>query len=91
MKKIGSLMAANGKYQKDGQEKTSWFRCGTLFENNGKYVVKLDGVPVGTQFEGWLQVFPDKPPHEAAGDTHRQQARSTAGLSPDRYEEGPPW
>jgi hypothetical protein len=30
-------------------------------EGNGKFKVKLDAVPVGKEFEGWLQCFDIEP------------------------------
>ena len=68
MKKLGSIMAATGKYTgRDGQEKTSWTRCGALFEKEpGKYTVKWEATPAGNQWEGWCPVFEDKPKSSAA-------------------------
>jgi len=63
MRKLGSIMAGTGKYTaKDGQEKTSWTKCGSLFEKEpGKYTIKWDATPAGNQWEGWCPVFEDKP------------------------------
>jgi hypothetical protein len=62
MKKLGNLTVANGTYQIDGQEKTRWLRIGVLFQkDSGAYSIKLDAVPVGQEFDGWVQVFEDKP------------------------------
>ena len=57
-KKIGRITADVGHYQgQDGQEKTRWATCGTVFENNGKLSVKLETFPVGPEWSGWLRIF----------------------------------
>lgn len=62
MKKIGNLVASGGKYNKNGQEKTRWLNCGALFvRDDGSMTAKLESLPLGKDFEGWLNVFEDKP------------------------------
>lgn len=59
-RKIGRIVADVNKYQgQDGQEKTQWMNCGTVFENNGKLSAKMDGVPVSPDWSGWLRIFLD--------------------------------
>lgn len=36
------LMVANGKYTKDGQEKTNWQQVGVILESNGKEFMLID-------------------------------------------------
>ena len=58
MKKVKRLVGSAGTYTVDGQEKTRWFPMGTLFKkDDGNLVIKLDGVPVGPDFSGWVQLF----------------------------------
>jgi hypothetical protein len=59
-KVIGDLCAPNGKYIKDGEEKTRWLKCGIVLETDNGMRVKLECVPVGTDFEGWFSVFEKK-------------------------------
>ena len=35
-------MVANGKYTKDGQEKTNWQQVGVILESNGKEFMLID-------------------------------------------------
>ena len=58
MKKVKRLVAGNGTYTVDGQEKTRWFPIGTMFKkDDGNFTIKLDGVPLGTDFNGWVNLF----------------------------------
>ena len=47
------------KYGDVNDPKTSWKRCGSLFVNDedGRMSIKLDMIPVGSHFQGWLSVF----------------------------------
>ena len=60
-RKIGDLMAPNGKYITDGEEKTRWIKCGVMLETDKGPRIKLEALPVGGEFDGWLSVFEDKP------------------------------
>ena len=58
MKKVKRLVGGAGTYTVDGQEKTRWFPMGTLFKkDSGDLVIKLDGIPLGTDFNGWVNLF----------------------------------
>lgn len=52
-------MASNGEYQKDGETKKRWQRVGTLFKDDqdGRISIKLDSIPVGPEWSGWLAAF----------------------------------
>lgn len=77
-KVIGDVMFPNGKYIKDGQEKTRWLRCGMLMETDKGMRIKLDCIPVVTEPSGmWFSVFEkdDAPPQQQsapAPQTHHQ-------------------
>ena len=59
-RKIGKITADVGSYQgQDGQEKTRWSYCGTMFENNGKLSCKMETFPVGPDWSGWFRIFLD--------------------------------
>ncbi len=65
MKKLGNLVAAVGEYEKNGETKTQWKRCGALFQrDDGSYSVKQDAVPVSENWNGWFNVFSDEPKQE---------------------------
>lgn len=68
MQKIKNAVAACGKYiNAQGEEKTSWVRCGSLFnKGNNEFVLKLDAVPTG-EFDGWINFF-DLPDSNNIGD-----------------------
>ena len=54
-KKKYNLIAKTGEYELNGEKKARWFTCGGVFENeNGQLSVKIDGIPVGTDWNGWL-------------------------------------
>ena len=65
MKVIRKLMVPNGEYKdrNTGETKTSWLQVGVLQHDDDadRYKVKLDCVPVGKDFEGWLQCFEVEP------------------------------
>ena len=71
MKVIKNLMVPNGEYtDKSGETKTSWLKVGVLQHDGGdKYKVKLDRIPVGKMFEGWIQCFDPEPrkPQQGGG------------------------
>jgi hypothetical protein len=38
------------KYERNGEQKTEWIKCGLLFiKGDGKYSVKLQAIPMGVQ------------------------------------------
>jgi hypothetical protein len=59
MKRIKKAVASVGKYtNRDGQEKTRYHNVGTLFKReDGSVCLKLDAVPVGPDFEGWINFY----------------------------------
>ena len=66
--KVYDLLAPNGEYTgQDGQQKTRWLNCGTIFRNDttGFLSLKLDTVPVGNSFEGWFQLREPMPKQQS--------------------------
>jgi hypothetical protein len=59
-RKVGDLMVPNGKYIKEGEEKTSWLKCGVMLETDKGTRIKLDCVPTAADWDGWMSVFADK-------------------------------
>lgn len=58
MQKWKRIVAANGKYLSDGQEKTRWITVGTAFIDDSQNVkLKLDAMPIGQDWSGWLNLF----------------------------------
>lgn len=91
------VTASVGKYTKDGEEKTRYLRCGSVFENEkGHLSVKLDCVPVGQEWSGWFSLFEpreqgqDRTPQDAYRKREPYQARDNGGGDgPDDSDEIP--
>jgi hypothetical protein len=55
------LSVKTGEYQdrQTGQTKGRWLRIGTAFQHDdGGISIKLDCVPVGQDWDGWVSMFP---------------------------------
>lgn len=73
MARLYELKYPAGTYtDKDGAEKTRWLSCGSFIETgNGKKKVRLDAIP--TEFNGWLEAFEPRQPHEQAAAASAKQ------------------
>lgn len=62
-KKKYDAVATVGSYKdNNGNEKKRYVNVGTVFENDkGQLSFKLDAVPVGPEFSGWISFFDPKP------------------------------
>tara|TARA_R110000744_G_scaffold21250_4_gene55187 strand:+ start:2139 stop:2387 length:249 start_codon:yes stop_codon:yes gene_type:complete len=60
------VVAKTGTYTNHaGEEKSSWLKCGAVFEgDSGQLSLKIDAVPVGSDWNGWFSLFPPKPKGE---------------------------
>jgi len=58
-RKIKDLVATIGEYTaKDGEIKKRYLKCGAMFENDeGNQSIKIDGLPVGSEWSGWLSLY----------------------------------
>ena len=72
MKQFKKVVASNGKYtDANGQEKNRYITVGRAFLRDDKSVcIKLDSMPVGPDFNGWLNLYDL--------DEDRQQAPAAA-------------
>lgn len=86
--KVGDLMAPNGKFIKDGEEKTRWLRCGVLLQTDKGLRIKLDCVPV-TEWDGWLSVFEEREGDRQGSTEKRAPAASESVPSGDPSDELP--
>ena len=51
------LVAKVGEYESNGEKKARWFTCGAVFENEkGQLSAKINGLPVGSEWNGWLNL-----------------------------------
>lgn len=59
MKRIKKAVATVGKYtDRNGQEKNRYLTVGGMFKrDDGSVCMKLDTVPVGPDFNGWISFY----------------------------------
>lgn len=60
MKKVYDAVASTGKYtdRNTGVEKNRYLTVGAVFVNDeGKYSLKLESLPVGPAFNGWINFY----------------------------------
>lgn len=84
MKKIKKAVATVGKYtDRNGQEKTRYLTVGGLFKReDGSACMKLDTVPVGPDFNGWINFY-DLDDQEQKPQQAPQQQPDPAGIDDD--------
>jgi len=77
MNKIGDIVATVGKYtDNQGNEKKRYLKCGSAFQDDqGRISMKMDGMPVGQEWSGWLSVYPNDRDRQ-----HGQRADSSPGF-----------
>jgi hypothetical protein len=80
---VGKLMAPGGKYIKNGEEKTSWIRCGVLLQTDNGFRVKIESIPLGIEPGGlWLSVFEDQEKPQGQGQGSAPTTRSQPSQEP---------
>jgi hypothetical protein len=72
---IGDIKCPNGTYIKDGEEKTSWLRCGVLLNTDKGYRIKLDCLPMNPG-DGWFSVFPREDRNDGYTSTSKSSEQS---------------
>ena len=84
------MMVANGSYEKDGQQKTSWMKVGRVMEKKaGGFVIKMDCIPTSVQdmdgktvaWDGWVQLFEPRPKDSQPQQSAPQQSAPSAEFS----------
>jgi hypothetical protein len=86
-KVIGKITCPNGKYFKEGEEKTRWLNCGILLHNGDQdehgqptpegYRIKLDCLPAGiAPGEAWFSVYPQDQPRGSAPKPAQNRSES---------------
>lgn len=73
-------VATVGTYKDaSGQERKRYANVGTVFENeDGRLSLKLDTVPVGPGWSGYIQFFDPKPRDSQHGDRQHPPAEPSA-------------
>ena len=80
-KVVGKIMAATGKYIKEGEEKTSWTKCGVLMETDKGFRVKIDVVPLGG--DGWFAVFDIEDQPQSQGSANKPAPAPSGAVGDD--------
>jgi hypothetical protein len=71
--KIKNLVASNGTYRNAaGEEKSRWLTVGSMFQDGNKTTIKIDSIPAGNLWNGWLSIV-DLP--EGDGQPRQGQQR----------------
>ena len=64
MAKKYDVVAGIGEYQdRDGNTKVRWLNCGSVFQTEKGFSLKLDCVPVGG--DGWFKLFEPRKKEQA--------------------------
>lgn len=72
---IGDIMYPNGVYIKEGEEKTSWLKCGAVFRSDsGQLSLKMEAVPTVWESGQWFRVFDKREQDKPSGGGYRKPA-----------------
>lgn len=72
LRPYAKLMYKSRTYKdKDGKEKGVWLQVGTLFSSphGSNMTVKMDAIPAGNEWTGWLGVFKIEQSDNAEGNS----------------------
>jgi len=85
MKQFKKVVASNGKYtDANGNEKNRYITVGRAFLRDDKSVcIKIDSMPVGPEFSGWLNLYDL--------DEERQAVAATAPAPAAKVDEDLPF
>ena len=76
MKKY-DVVAVTGTYTNaQGEEKKRYLNCGAVFETEKGLSLKLEGIPVGSEWNGWLSLFE---PRNATAKPRQQSVDAPSG------------
>jgi hypothetical protein len=95
MKKIYDAVATIGKYKdRQGNEKKRYINVGSVFQDDqGRMSLKLEVVPVGPEWSGWLAFY--EPKQQDGIQTQQRppqaQARPASAALPDDDDEDIPF
>lgn len=78
-KKVFDAVATVGKYtDKQGNEKKRFVNVGAAFEDDqGRLSIKLETIPVGPEWSGWISLYPPKE-RDASPVTEHSAAKANA-------------
>ena len=78
------VVATVGKYndRQTGEEKKRYQNCGSAFTGeDGRMSIKLDAVPVGPEWSGWLSLYPVKDDRPARQEAPERESASMEGVA----------
>ena len=84
MPKKYDVVAITGEYtDRQGNTKKRYLNCGAIFEKDGKFSLKLEALPVGS--DGWFGLYPPKSSQETAQQGVQQAKQAIDdGFEPDQ-------
>lgn len=87
MKKQYDIKFAAREYKTfDGTQKTYWSQHGSMWiDDNGSITIKIDSIPVGEKWIGYMKAFPTKPREQ------QQQKTNYEGLPADDFDQDIPF
>lgn len=83
------VVATVGSYRdREGNEKKRFVNIGKCFtQENGRMSIKLDTIPVGPEWSGWLSLYEKK--EDRGGSGERSPAARQPAHHPSRMEDMP--
>ena len=84
-KKTHDVVATVGEYKtQSGETKKRYVNCGSAFTNDdGNISIKLDTVPVGPDWSGWLSLYAPKDRQESRPAARQAPAKTGGPVVPD--------
>tara|TARA_R110002110_G_scaffold112168_6_gene278976 strand:+ start:2877 stop:3164 length:288 start_codon:yes stop_codon:yes gene_type:complete len=84
---IKDVVATTGKYiNAQGESKNSYQTCGKMFERDDSSIcIKLDAIPLGNEWDGWLNMY-DKKEWAGGGGATKAQAAPAEKTSTDSID-----
>lgn len=68
MKKVKKLVATTGEYvDGNGQTKKRYQTVGNVFADGDRRAIKIDALPIGGEWNGWLSVYDLDDPQQNSG------------------------
>jgi hypothetical protein len=84
---VYDAVATIGKYtDKNGNEKKRYVNVGKVFESENGLSLKLDAIPVGQEWTGWISFFVPKEREQQGQD--QAQSRAPAASKPAPAKSG---
>lgn len=90
-KKAYEVVAVTGSYSdRDGNTRKRYQRCGVVFENDRGLSLKLEAIPVGGEWNGWLMLMEPRDNREPRGGGGSYNAPAAKEQAPqDGFEDIP--